>query len=199
MRAWMRNHYAPSFPFRQHSLKYGWRSCSSQHNNGWKTRNSIPGPRGLRRVTCCGRAPPRACDLAGVCRLEVGRFSPRESSGRSGSHFQCAWIDSQAKARGAHGTEPKAPWAGEAAAQKIPVRVGDLGPLIYPNDDVLKALAPERVAKIKLLNGEPTPCLNTQDPSEFYAYEIANFGDGRGRNPGRGFCGLWSPGGRTGV
>ena len=57
--------------------------------------------------------------------------------------------------------------------------MGDFGPLTYPNDDVLKALAPERVAKIKLLNGEATPFLNTQDLSEFYAYEIANFGDGR--------------------
>jgi hypothetical protein len=84
------------------------------------------------------------------------------------------------KARGAHGTEPKTPWAGAAAAQKIPVRVGDFGLLTYPNDDVLKArLAPERVAKIKLLNGEATPLLNTQDLSELYAYEIANFGDGR--------------------
>jgi hypothetical protein len=35
------------------------------------------------------------------------------------------------------------------------------------------------VAKIKLLNGEATPLLNTQDLSELYAYEIANFGDGR--------------------
>jgi hypothetical protein len=91
-----------------------------------------------------------------------------------------AWIDSQAEARGAHGTEPKAPWAGAAAAQKIPVRVGDFGPLTYQNDDVLKArLAPERVAKIKLLNSEARPLLNTQDLSELYAYEIANFGDGR--------------------
>jgi hypothetical protein len=79
------------------------------------------------------------------------------------------------KARGTHGMEPKAPWAGEAAAQKIPVRVGDFRPLTYPSDNVLKALAPERVAKIKLLNGEATPFLNTQDLSEFYAYEIANF------------------------
>ena len=57
--------------------------------------------------------------------------------------------------------EPKAPWAGEAAARKIPLRVGDFGPLTYQNDNVLKArLAPERVAKIKLLNSEATPLLN---------------------------------------
>jgi hypothetical protein len=48
-----------------------------------------------------------------------------------------------------------------------------------PNDDVLKALAPERLAKIRLLNGEATPFLNTQDLSEFHTYEMANFGDGR--------------------
>ena len=91
-----------------------------------------------------------------------------------------AWIDSQAKARGAQGAEPKAIWAGETAARKIPVRVGDFGPLTYQNDNVLQArLAPERVAKIKLLNSEATPLLNTQDLSDLYAYEIVNFVDGK--------------------
>jgi len=91
-----------------------------------------------------------------------------------------AWIDSQAKARGAQSTEPKAPWTGEAAEQKIPVRTGDFGPLLYQNDDVLKArLAPDRVAKIKLLNSEATPLLNVEDLSELYAYEIVNFVDGK--------------------
>jgi aminopeptidase YwaD len=91
-----------------------------------------------------------------------------------------AWIDSQAKARGAQGAQAKAVWAGEAAAQKIPVRVGDFGPLTYQNDNVLQArLAPERMAKIKLLNSEATPLLNTQDLSELYAYEIVNFVDGK--------------------
>jgi aminopeptidase YwaD len=91
-----------------------------------------------------------------------------------------AWIASQAKARGAHGTEPKVVWAGETAAQKIPVRVGDFGPLTYQDDNVLQArLGPERVAKIKLLNSEATPLLNTQDLSDLYAYEIVNFVDGK--------------------
>jgi aminopeptidase YwaD len=91
-----------------------------------------------------------------------------------------AWIDSQAQARGAQGMEPKAVWAGEAAARKIPVRVGDFGPLTYQNDNVLQArLAPDRVAKIKLLNSEATPLLNEQDLSELYAYEIVNFVDGK--------------------
>jgi hypothetical protein len=84
-----------------------------------------------------------------------------------------SWIDSQARARGAKGVEPKAPWAGDAAAQKIPLRVGEFGPLTYQNDDVLKArLSPERLARVKLLNSEATPLLNVQDLSELYAYEI---------------------------
>jgi aminopeptidase YwaD len=91
-----------------------------------------------------------------------------------------AWIDRQAKARGAKGTEPKAVWAGEVTAHKVPVRVGDFGPFTYQNDNVLQArLGPERVAKIRLLNSEATPLLNTQDLSELYAYEIVNFVDGK--------------------
>jgi aminopeptidase YwaD len=91
-----------------------------------------------------------------------------------------AWVDTQAKARGAQGPAPKPVWAGEAAAQKIPARVGDFGPLTYQNDNVLQAqLSPERVAKIRLLNSEATPLLNEQDLSELYAYEIVNFVDGK--------------------
>ncbi len=90
------------------------------------------------------------------------------------------WIDSRAKARGAQGTEPKASWSETAAAQKIPIRVGEFGPLTYQNDDVLKArLTPERVAKIKLLDSEATPLLNERNSSELYAYEIVNFVDGK--------------------
>jgi aminopeptidase YwaD len=90
------------------------------------------------------------------------------------------WIDRQAKARGVQGTEPKAVWAGEVAARKIPLRVGDFGPLTYQNDNVLEArLAPERVAEIKLLNSEATPLLSTRDLSSLYAYEIVNFVDGK--------------------
>ncbi len=95
-----------------------------------------------------------------------------------------SWIDGQARARGAQGAEPKAPWAVDAAAQKIPVRIGEFGPLTYQNDDVLKArLGRERLAKVKLLNSEATPLLHEQDLSELYAYEIVNFVDGK-RNVG---------------
>ena len=91
-----------------------------------------------------------------------------------------SWIASQAKVRGAQGAQPKAVWVGEAVAQKVPVRVGDFGPLLYQNDNVLQArLGPERLAKVKLLNREATPLLNTQDLSELYAYEIINFVDGK--------------------
>ncbi|MGH9538561.1 MAG: hypothetical protein ACRD3H_11585, partial [Terriglobales bacterium] len=91
-----------------------------------------------------------------------------------------AWIDRQAKTRGAQGTEPRAPWAADVAARKVPVRVGDFGPLVYQNDNVLRArLGPERVAKIKLLDSEATPLLNEQDLPDLYASEIVNFIDGR--------------------
>ena len=90
------------------------------------------------------------------------------------------WIDSQARARGAHGAEPRAPWVAEATARRIPVRIGDFGPLTYQNDNVLLArLGAERFAKIKLLNSEATPLFNVQDLSELYAYEIVNFVDGK--------------------
>ncbi len=90
-----------------------------------------------------------------------------------------AWIDTQAKARGAQGQEPKAPWSGDAA-NKIPIRIGDFGPLVYQNDNVLRArLGAERVAKIKLLDSEATHLLNLQSLSDLYAYEIVNFVDGK--------------------
>ena len=112
------------------------------------------------------------------------------------------WIDSQAKARGAQGPEPKAPWSSEAAARKIPVRIGDFGPLTYQNDNVLKArLTPERVAKIKLLNSEATPLLNTQDLSELYAYEIAKlrrWQTNGGGDPRRSLRRVWSAAGGSG-
>jgi aminopeptidase YwaD len=90
------------------------------------------------------------------------------------------WIDSQAKARGAQGPEPKAPWSADPTARKIPVRIGDFGPLTYQNDNVLKArLEPKRLETIRLLNSEATPLLNEQNLSDLYAYEIVNFVDGK--------------------
>src|SRR6267378_1061661 len=94
-------------------------------------------------------------------------------------YFQ-KWIDERAKLRGAKGTAPTAPWAGAPDAKRVPVRIGEFGPLTYQNDNVLLArLGKERYAKIKLINSEATPLLNVQDQSELYAYEIVNFVDGK--------------------
>jgi hypothetical protein len=90
------------------------------------------------------------------------------------------WIDASAKLRGAKGTAPVAAWLDTPDARRVPLRIGEFGPLTYQNDNVLLArLGKERYAKIKLLNSEATPLLNVQDQSELYAYEIVNFVDGR--------------------
>jgi aminopeptidase YwaD len=90
------------------------------------------------------------------------------------------WIDLRARQRGAKGVTPVAGWRDDSDARRIPLRIGEFGPLTYQNDNVLLArLGKERYAKIKLLNSEATPLLNLQDQSELYAYEIANFADGK--------------------
>ncbi|MGA7294497.1 MAG: M28 family peptidase, partial [Terriglobales bacterium] len=90
------------------------------------------------------------------------------------------WIDAEAELRGARGAQPSAPWAGFTNAARVPIRVGEFGPLTYQNDNVLLArLGKERYAKIKLINSEATQLLNVRDQSELYAYEIVNFVDGR--------------------
>jgi hypothetical protein len=89
------------------------------------------------------------------------------------------WIDASAKLRGAKGTAPVAAWLDTPDARRVPLRIGEFGPLTYQNDNVLLArLGKERYAKIKLLNSEATPLLNVQDQSELYAYEIVNFVNG---------------------
>jgi hypothetical protein len=63
---------------------------------------------------------------------------------------------------------------------RVPVRVGEFGPLTYQNDNVLLArLGKERYGKIKLINSEATQLLNVRDQSELYAYEIVNFVTGK--------------------
>ena len=58
--------------------------------------------------------------------------------------------------------------------------MGEFGPLTYQNDNVLLArLGKERYSKIKLINSEATQLLNVRDQSELYAYEIANFVNGK--------------------
>jgi aminopeptidase YwaD len=93
-------------------------------------------------------------------------------------NFQ-GWLDRQAKLRGAQERTPTAPWAGDPEAKRVPVRIGEFGPLTYQNDNVLLArLGKERHAKIKLINSEATQLLNVRDQSELYAYEIVNFVNG---------------------
>ncbi|HEX8800289.1 MAG TPA: hypothetical protein VF772_16855, partial [Terriglobales bacterium] len=90
-----------------------------------------------------------------------------------------SWLDAEAKARVATGTAPKPPWAADADSRRIPVRIGEFGPLTYQNDNILLArLGKDRYSKIKLLNSETTPLLSVQDQSELYAYEIVNFVNG---------------------
>lgn len=89
------------------------------------------------------------------------------------------WLDARAKVRGAKGA-PRAPWASDHDAKRVPIRVEEFGPLTYQNDNVLLTrLGRERYAKIKLINSEATPMLNVRDQSELYAYEIANFVNGK--------------------
>jgi aminopeptidase YwaD len=89
------------------------------------------------------------------------------------------WLGAQAKVRGAKGP-PSAPWASDRDAKRVPIRVGEFGPLTYQNDNVLLArLGKERYGKIRLINSEATHLLNVRDQSELYAYEIVNFVNGK--------------------
>jgi hypothetical protein len=72
------------------------------------------------------------------------------------------------------------PWASVAEARRVPVRIGEFGPLTYQNDNVLLArLGKDRYSKIKLINAEATPLVSVQNQSDLYAYEIVNFVNGK--------------------
>ena len=89
------------------------------------------------------------------------------------------WLAGQSKLRAVQGP-PGAPWAGDRDAMRVPVRVGEFGPLTYQNDNVLLArLGKERYGKIRIINSEATQLLNVRDQSELYAYEIVNFVTGK--------------------
>jgi aminopeptidase YwaD len=91
-----------------------------------------------------------------------------------------SWLNTQVKVRGPKGTAPSSPWVGDSEAKRVPVRIGEFGPLTYQNDSVLLArLGKERYGKIKLINSEASQLLNERDLSELYAYEILNFVDGK--------------------
>ena len=91
------------------------------------------------------------------------------------------WLNARAKAAaGAKASEPTAPWSAAAEARRIPIRIGEFGPLTFQNDNVLLArLGKDRYAKIQLINSEATPLLSVRDQSELYAYEIVNFVNGQ--------------------
>jgi aminopeptidase YwaD len=90
------------------------------------------------------------------------------------------WIDRSAEQRGARGFLTSPPWHEQQSAERIPVRVGEFGPLTFQNDDVLlDRLGSERVSKIKLINGQSNRLIRVQDRGALYAYEIVNFVDGK--------------------
>jgi aminopeptidase YwaD len=72
------------------------------------------------------------------------------------------------------------PWRRSAEGVRVPLRIGEFGPLTYQNDDVLlDRLGVERMRAIKILNADSSRLLNAQDSGALYAYEILNFVDGR--------------------
>jgi hypothetical protein len=90
------------------------------------------------------------------------------------------WIDRSAEQRGARGFLTSPPWHEQPGAERIPVRVGEFGPLTFQNDDVLlDRLGSERVSKIKLINGQSNRLIRVQDRGALYAYEIVNSVDGK--------------------
>jgi aminopeptidase YwaD len=90
------------------------------------------------------------------------------------------WIDGMAASRGARDLAYVPDWRKAPAAGRIPRRIGEFGPLIYQNDDVLlDRLGADRVRKIKLLSADSSRLLNEQDLGALYAYEILNFVDGK--------------------
>jgi hypothetical protein len=79
------------------------------------------------------------------------------------------WLERNAKSRGAKAAV--SPWAGNAGAMRVAVRIAPFGPVQNQNDNALLArLGPERYSRIKLLSG---------GQSGLYAYEILNFVNGR--------------------
>jgi aminopeptidase YwaD len=90
------------------------------------------------------------------------------------------WLEAQAKLRGTRGTTPTAPWAGASDGERVPMRVGEFGPLTYQNDNVLLArLGKERYVKIKLMNSEAAQNMIPGAEPDLAAYEIVNFVNGR--------------------
>jgi len=114
----------------------------------------------------------------------TGAPANADAEGVKALHAEAAafedWLNARAKTGVAKGIEPTAPWAAAAEARRVPIRIGEFGPLTFQNDNVLLArLGKDRYAKIQLINSEATPMLNVRDQSELYAYEIVNFVNGK--------------------
>ena len=89
------------------------------------------------------------------------------------------WLTEAAASRGAHAAGMPA-WRTTPAADRVPHRIGEFGPLRFQNDDVLRdRLGSERLHQVKLLNADWSHLLNAQDSGAIYAYEIVNFVDGK--------------------
>jgi hypothetical protein len=89
-------------------------------------------------------------------------------------------LAANARTRGVKSTVPANPWMTAAGARRIPVRIGEFGPLTFQNDNVLLArLGKERYSKIKLIDADATPWVSVQNQSDLYAYEIVNFVNGK--------------------
>jgi hypothetical protein len=89
------------------------------------------------------------------------------------------WLSQAAAVRGMRGAGVPA-WHTTAEAARVPRRIGEFGPLMFQNDDVLRdRLSSERLHEIKLLDAASSRLLNAQDSGAIYAYEIVNFVDGK--------------------
>jgi hypothetical protein len=116
--------------------------------------------------------------------IYIGSDSQKAAAFNKGLEAQAVmlneWIDRDAERRGAHSLPALPPWHDQPDAERIPLRVGEFGPLTFQNDDVLlDRLGSVRVSRIKLLNGESNRLVRVQDRGALYAYEIVNFVDGK--------------------
>jgi aminopeptidase YwaD len=113
-----------------------------------------------------GASPKDLSPFAQALKTQVGTLNP--------------WLDRAAATRGIATTADVPTWHATPDAARVPHRVGEFGPLAYQNDDVLRdRLGIDRLHSIKLLNPDASKLLATQDRGGLYAYEIANFVDGK--------------------
>lgn len=111
--------------------------------------------------------------LGPFTQMEPAALAPYVAQLAGQAATEQAWIDHEARRRGASG-----PVAASGDA-RVPHRAGPFGPLTYQNDNVLlDRLGPEGVSKISLFQSGASRFANVQDKSALYSYEILNFVDG---------------------